>query len=130
MASTSFLTLGAMRAKLDMSATVSNTGTGQPLTMVSDNGAGVIVVLPCANDTVPDYVGGVSPCQKAIAGSIHPIYPGCPVSLGSTVVRGDKLMVSGGQFVKATSGKKAVCCAASDGGAGDIIQAAPIPVVA
>lgn len=61
MASTSFLTLGAMRAKLDMGATVSNTGTGQPLTMVSDNGAGVIVVLPCANDTVPDYVGGVSP---------------------------------------------------------------------
>lgn len=130
MASTTFLPLGAMRANLDMSAKVSSASTGQPLTMVSDNGKGAIMVLPCADDVVPDYVGGVTSCQKAVAGSIHPIYPGAPISLGGTVVRGDKLMVSGGQFVKATSGKKAVCCAASDGGAGDIIQAAPIPVVA
>jgi hypothetical protein len=130
MASTTFLPLGAMRAKLDMSAKVSSASTGQPLTMVSDNGNGAIMVLPCADDVVPDYVGGVAPVQKAVAGSIHPIYAGAPISLGGTVVRGDKLMVSGGQFVKATTGKKAICCAASDGGAGDIIQAAPIPVVA
>lgn len=130
MASTTFLPLGAMRAKLDMSAKVSSASTGQPLTMVSDNGNGAIMVLPCADDVVPDYVGGVTSCQKAVAGSIHPIYPGAPISLGGTVVKGDKLMVSSGQFIKATTGKKAICCAASDGGAGDIIQAAPIPVVA
>ena len=33
MASTTFLPLGALRAKLDMSATVSSVSTGQPLTM-------------------------------------------------------------------------------------------------
>jgi hypothetical protein len=130
MASTTFLPLGALRAYLDMSAKVSSASTGQPLSVVSDNGKGLITVLLCADDTIPDYVGGITPCQKATAGSVHPLYPGAPISLGDTVTKGDKLMVSGGQFVKATSGKKAVCCAASDGGAGDIIQAAPIPVVA
>ena len=130
MASTTFLPLGALRAYLDKSAKVSSASTGQPLSVVSDNGKGLITVLLCADDTIPDCVGGITPCQKATAGSIHPLYPGAPISLGDTVTKGDKLMVSGGQFVKATSGKKAVCCAASDGGAGDIIQAAPIPVVA
>jgi len=130
MASTTFLPLGALRAKLDMSAKVSSVSTGQPLTMVSDSGNGAIIVLPCGDDEIPHYVGGVTPCQKAVAGSVHTLYPGAPISLGGTVVRGDKLMVSGGQFIKATTGKKAICCAASDGGAGDIIQAAPIPVVA
>lgn len=130
MASTTFLPLGAMRARLDASATVSSVSTGQPLSMVSDNGAGAITVLPCANDVVPDYVGGTTPCQKAVAGSVHPVYPGAPISLGGTVVKGDPLMVSNGQFVKATTGKLAVCLAASAGGAGDIIQAAPIPVTA
>lgn len=130
MASTTFLPLGALRAYLDMSAKVSSASTGQPLSVVSDNGKGLITVLLCADDKIPDCVGGITPCQKATAGSIHPLYPGAPISLGDTVTKGDKLMVSGGQFVKATSGKKAVCCAASDGSAGDIIQAAPIPVVA
>jgi hypothetical protein len=126
----SYVLLGPLRGKLDPSSPVSNVGLGEPLTTVTDTGAGPLILLPCANDTVPDYVAGSQSCQKVIAGSIHAITPGAPISLSGTVAKGDLLMVSGGGFMKATTGKKVICAAAAAGVAGDIISAAAIPVTA
>ena len=126
----SYVLLGALRGKLDPSSPLSNVGLGQPLTTVTDTGSGPLILLPCANDTVPDYVGGSQSCQKVTAGSIHAIAPGAPISLSGTVAKGDLLMVSNGGFAKATTGKKVICAAAAAGVAGDIISAAAIPVTA
>lgn len=124
----SYILSGNLRGKLDPSSPVSNVGLGEPMTTVTDTGSGPLILLPCANDTVPDYVGGMQNCQKVTAGSIHAITPGCPISLSGTVAKGDLLMVSNGGFAKATTGKKVICAAAAAGVAGDIISAAAIPV--
>lgn len=121
---------GNLRGRLDPSSTVSNVGLGEPLTTVTDTGSGPLILLPCANDVVPDYVGGTQNCQKVTAGSIHAIAPGAPISLSDKVAKGDLLMVSNGGFAKATTGKKVICAAAAAGVAGDIISAAAIPVTA
>lgn len=126
----SYVLVGSLRAMLDASSVVSNCGLGVPLTVVTDTGAGPLTVLQCADDVIPDYVGGTQSCRKTVAGSIHAISEGAPISLAGTVAKGDLLMVSGGGFVKATTGKKSICRAAAAGVAGDIISAAPIPVVA
>jgi len=126
----SYLLLGALRGKLDPSSPVSNVGLGEPLTTVTDTGEGPLILLPCPNDVVPDYVGGTQSVKKVFAGSIHSIYPGAPISLAGTVAKGDLLMVSSGGFIKATTGKKVICAAAAAGVAGDIISAAAIPVTA
>jgi len=56
--------------------------------------------------------------------------PALPLLLGGTVVAGDLLTVSGGKFIKATTGKKCLYRAMVDGAAGDVIPGAPIGVTA
>jgi hypothetical protein len=75
-------------------------------------------------------VGGTQQCRKTVAGSIHAVTPGAPISLSGTVAKGDLLTVSSGGFMKATKGNKVICAAAAAGVAGDIISAAAIPVTA
>lgn len=114
--------------------TFASVGKGQPLRVIppwnTEASPNVRYNLKiCPDGEVPDFVS-MSALGIASPGGIAFPAPGCPVLLGGTVAKGDKLTVSGGKWIKATTGKVAILAASVDGSANDLIPSALIQVVA
>lgn len=125
-----FTQIGTLTALLDASETAPALGTGQPVSVTADPTSGPLKVITCPDFDVPHFVIGARPASSTSSGIITPISPGVPLLLGGAVMRGDKLMVESGRFVKATTGKVVICAAGDAGASGDTIRAALLSEVA
>lgn len=111
------------RAKIDPSAMVSSISRGQPALIITDDGNGVITIGPCPDGKTPDCVIGLMGASKTTGGQLVAVSPGCPISLGGTVAKGDKLTPSGGNWGKAAAKDEYQLIASAAGVAGDTITA-------
>jgi len=125
-----FTQIGTLTALLDDSEPAPALGTGQPVSVMVDSASGPLKVVTCPDFDVPHFVIGARPASSTSSGVITPIAPGVPLLLGGAVMRGDKLMVEKGRFVKATKGNTVICAAGSAGASGDVIRAAALQEVA
>ena len=125
-----FTQIGTLTALLDDSETAPALGTGQPVSVAVESLSGPLKVITCPDFDVPHFVIGARPASSTSSGIITPISAGVPILLGGAVMRGDKLMVESGRFVKATTGKVVICAAGDAGASGDTIRAALLSEVA
>lgn len=125
-----FTQIGTLTALLDDSEPAPALGTGQPVAVMVESPSGPLKVATCPDFDVPHFVIGARPASSTSSGIITPISAGVPILLGGAVMRGDKLMVESGRFVKATTGKVVICAAGDAGASGDTIRAALLSEVA
>lgn len=123
-----------IQGMLDAGETIPAIGKGQPLRVVgpwnTETAPNVrYAVKICPDGEVPDFVM-IGSTSISSPGNIAFPVTGCPLLIGGTVSKGDRLTVSGGKWVKATTGKVAVFEASVSAVANDLIPAARLTVVA